>query len=94
MTFSGDDLPKIWEFKGHAAKDTYFELRVFGRPSAKALANVIKQMELYREFVAEDEAAEVVSEPPPVDGEAGTTDTVDLAREDLPSPKASTSNEG
>jgi hypothetical protein len=50
--------PIFWEFKGHALKDTYFELKLVGRPNAKALRNVIRQMELYHEFVAEDEAAE------------------------------------
>lgn len=50
--------PKLWEFKGHASRDTYFELRVCGQPSARALRNIIRQVELYYQFVAEDEAAE------------------------------------
>ena len=54
--------PKLWEFKGHAAQDTYFELRVIGRPNAKALRNIIRQVELYHQFIAEDEADALSSE--------------------------------
>jgi hypothetical protein len=53
--------PRLWEFKGHCLRDTFFELRIFGHPNAKALSNVIKQLEITRDFVAEDEAAERIA---------------------------------
>ena len=46
----------LWTFKGMAGVETSFEVTIKGRLSSRALANVIKQLELYRQFVAEDEA--------------------------------------
>jgi len=54
--FDKNDPPTFWSFKGHIARDTYYELSVVGRPTAKALRNLIKQIEMTAEFVADDEA--------------------------------------
>lgn len=53
--YDKDNPPIFWDFKGHASAWTYFELRVIGRPSAKALRNVVKQIEVTIGFLEEDE---------------------------------------
>lgn len=53
----------MWEFKGYALADTSYELRLFGRPDAQALTNLIRQLELYREFVSDAIAEEPEFEP-------------------------------
>lgn len=56
--------PKLWEFGGPAGRNTHFELKVFGQPSAKALRNIIRQLELYAEFVADEDATDEPSDTP------------------------------
>lgn len=73
--FTSDDPPKFWQFKGHIAADTYFELQVVGRPNAKALRNLIKQVELTAMWLEDDEAGrqalEAKTSPPASTGEGG-----------------------
>lgn len=59
MPFDKDNPPRVWTFSGPAGRDTHFDLKVWGQPSAKALRNIIRQLELYAEFVA-DEPGEAV----------------------------------
>lgn len=56
IEFTKDDPPRLWEFSGQAAPQTGFKLEIHGRPSAKAITNIIRQLELYREFVTDDPA--------------------------------------
>jgi len=66
MPFTNDDPPRIWDFAGPCGKDTHYKLQVFGRPDARALRHLIKQLELTAEFVEEDAKAE--PHPAPAEG--------------------------
>lgn len=55
--------PRFWEFSGHCSPATYFELRVCGQPNARSFRNILRQVELYESFIAEDEALEASSHP-------------------------------
>lgn len=78
--FTKNDPPVHWEFSGHAAAQTTFKLNIFGRPGVRALTNIIRQLELYREFVRDDPAESGArgSEPSCDDGNLPPADPLPL----------------
>jgi hypothetical protein len=58
--FTPNDPPKLWDFAGRCTPDTTFELRLVGRPTAKAIGHVIRFLEITQGFIAEDEAVRAV----------------------------------
>ncbi len=53
--FTTNDPPRIWDFAARCAPDTTFQVCIMGRPTAKAIGNIIRFLEITQGFIAEDE---------------------------------------
>lgn len=82
--FDKTNPPQFWQFKGHVAPGTYFELQVVGRPSAKALRNLIKQVQLTVDWLEEDvdwlEMDEAAKASPPAKADLSGAQRNELTR--------------
>ena len=53
--------PGYCEFTGWLSGETHYSVQLIGRPSAKAMGQLITALQLYHRFFVEDEALSVAS---------------------------------